>query len=734
MLYQFEEEYPDFARVHLIGQSQQDQMPIYALQLSDDVSGEWQRPALLFVGQVHAEEVLGVEITLSNIQTILQNRDSMPYIQWLYQLDTWWVPTLNPEGHTIVTSNIDTSYRKNKRDTNGNGLFDFSPQIGGDIDGVDINRNFSFNWVHGDTLYQPATNPEDEEYDYYRGPAPMSESEIHAIKTLADQKKFVFSICWHSSRTGDYAERVYYSYNWNDVRPSPDVDIAQSIAQGVADQIVTEIGGNTYAAFPNWSRRGAFHDWMYQEYGTIQLLIEVGTSNLQPQQTLMLNTIERASNGVWWLLNRALVFSMDVASNSMLSGNVSDAVSGLPLAAEIIVEERDAQWFIPRESFAETGRYYRALPTGVYDIRFRRKGYHDALAEDLTIQNSSWTDYDVALSPKATAMAHGYVSSGGQGIPAQMIIKDVPADTLLIDGHYVYHGFEGEYPIEIYSESYYPYLGTIDLEAGPNQLSFNLSPADLLFGEDWEGGTSAWELSGPWVLQDELAMSGHAITDSWGARGFYAQNCDVWIKTAQLIQLPIGTNPLLCFDSRLYTEWDYDPVTVELSTDAENWDELWRSSGCWDFWQKVYVDISSYEGNEVYLRFRLRDQSNSVDLTDPGWTIDNIRIIGGQATANVCASNDLPPVSVLYPNFPNPFNPETTIRFCLAEAGAVSLEIFNVKGQKVRSLFAGCLQWGDHSMLFDGKDLRGSKLSSGMYFLRMKTAGGEQIRKMLLLK
>jgi flagellar hook assembly protein FlgD len=88
----------------------------------------------------------------------------------------------------------------------------------------------------------------------------------------------------------------------------------------------------------------------------------------------------------------------------------------------------------------------------------------------------------------------------------------------------------------------------------------------------------------------------------------------------------------------------------------------------------------------------------------------------------------------LYPNFPNPFNPETTIRFCLAEAGAVSLEIFNVKGQKVRSLFAGCLQWGDHSMLFDGKDLRGSKLSSGMYFLRMKTAGGEQIRKMLLLK
>ena len=104
---------------------------------------------MLFIGQVHAEEVLGVQITMSNIGEILSRRMQLPYNQWINQLDMWFIPTLNPEGHNVVTANMDTSYRKNKRDNNNNGIFDYSIQVGYDIDGVDINRNFSFNWVHG---------------------------------------------------------------------------------------------------------------------------------------------------------------------------------------------------------------------------------------------------------------------------------------------------------------------------------------------------------------------------------------------------------------------------------------------------------------------------------------------------------------------------------------------------------------------------------------------------------
>ncbi|MDD3524619.1 MAG: M14 family zinc carboxypeptidase [Candidatus Cloacimonetes bacterium] len=730
ILFQLEDTYPDIAKVHLIGYSQHESLPIYAMQISDDVNGEWERPAMLFVGQVHAEEVLGVEITLSNIQSILENYDTMPYSQWVYQLDSWWIPTLNPEGHNVVTSNMDTSYRKNKRDNNNNGIFDFSPLVGYDIDGVDINRNFDFNWTHGDTLMQPGGT---EVYDYYRGPAPMSESEITAIKQLADAKKFVYSICWHSSRSGNFSEKVYYSFNWKDVRPSPDLSFAQSIAQGVANKIHKESGGY-YEYYPNASRRGAFHDWMYKEYGTIQLLIEVGTRNLQPLEPLMLDTIQRASNGVWWLMNRALMFSTDVPSSSMLTGHTTDAITGEPIEAEIIIEQRHAPWFVPRTSFADTGRYFKPLPQGSYNILARKKGYWDTLLTNSTVNNSSWTTRNLALQPKTPSIMHGYVNGNGNPIPAQMIIKDFIPDTLAVDGSYIYNGYEGEYPIEIFSEGYFPYLGTIELTPGNNQQSFSLSSATTLFAEDWESGTSAWEIQGPWVLQDQIAKSGNAITDSWGGRGHYAQNCDVWIKTADAITLPAGGNPMLYFDSHLYTEWDHDPVTVEISTDDENWNELWLSSGRQDWWQKIYVDLSEYEGESVYLRFRLRDNSIADELTDPGWTLDNIRVITGSATSNSDLVSDIPVAAALYPNFPNPFNPETTIRFSLAQTDEVSLEVFNLRGQKVRSYRPGTMNPGNHKVIFDGMDDNGSPLASGVYFYRLKAGAFSQSRKMILMK
>jgi len=145
-LFQLESLHSSIAKVYNIGHSQQDSLPIYIMKISDNVAMEEPEPAVLFIGQVHAEEVLGVQITMSNLKEILANRLQTPYNSWIAQLEMWFIPTLNPEGHNVVTSNIDVSYRKNKRDNNNNGIFDFSPLVGYDIDGVDINRNFPFNW------------------------------------------------------------------------------------------------------------------------------------------------------------------------------------------------------------------------------------------------------------------------------------------------------------------------------------------------------------------------------------------------------------------------------------------------------------------------------------------------------------------------------------------------------------------------------------------------------------
>lgn len=367
-------------------------------------------------------------------------------------------------------------------------------------------------------------------------------------------------------------------------------------------------------------------------------------------------------------------------------------------------------------------------------MQTRKKGYWDNINPGLSVRNGSWTTYNPVLSPKETATLQGSVRSGGENVSALMIIGDVYPDTLIIDGSYIYHGYEGEYPIEIFAEGYYPYLGQINLTAGTQHQSFNLSPAEVLFSEDWESGTDAWEIEGPWVLQDELSASGHAITDSWGGRGHYAQNCDVWIKTASPINIPGGTAPMLHFDSHLYTEWDFDPVSVEVSTDGAQWTQVFVKSGRQDWWQKEYVSLENYAGESVYLRFRLVDQSTADELTDPGWTLDNITLITGSATANSDQNTPGLPQAVLYPNYPNPFNPQTTIKYSLAQAEDVSLEIFNLKGQRVKICFAGVQKAGNHDFVWNGSDDHGREVASGIYLYRLSSAKFSQSRKMILMK
>jgi M6 family metalloprotease-like protein len=86
-------------------------------------------------------------------------------------------------------------------------------------------------------------------------------------------------------------------------------------------------------------------------------------------------------------------------------------------------------------------------------------------------------------------------------------------------------------------------------------------------------------------------------------------------------------------------------------------------------------------------------------------------------------------------NYPNPFNPETTIYFNLAEAGKVNLSIYDIKGRLVNTLVNERLDKGTQSVMWQGKDAYGSSVSSGVYFYRLERAlEGSMTRKLILLK
>ncbi len=88
----------------------------------------------------------------------------------------------------------------------------------------------------------------------------------------------------------------------------------------------------------------------------------------------------------------------------------------------------------------------------------------------------------------------------------------------------------------------------------------------------------------------------------------------------------------------------------------------------------------------------------------------------------------------LFPNYPNPFNQSTTIRFTLTAPAWVTLEVFNLLGQNVRTLINRKLAAGTYTLMWDGCTITGLPVASGIYFYRLKAGGFAQIRRMILMR
>ncbi|MCB5228541.1 MAG: S8 family serine peptidase [Candidatus Cloacimonetes bacterium] len=85
-------------------------------------------------------------------------------------------------------------------------------------------------------------------------------------------------------------------------------------------------------------------------------------------------------------------------------------------------------------------------------------------------------------------------------------------------------------------------------------------------------------------------------------------------------------------------------------------------------------------------------------------------------------------------NYPNPFNPSTTISFSLQHKAPVEISIYNQKGQKVHQLYNNELPAGEHSLVWNGKDDNGNQAASGVYYYRMKSGTYTSSRKMIMMK
>lgn len=96
--------------------------------------------------------------------------------------------------------------------------------------------------------------------------------------------------------------------------------------------------------------------------------------------------------------------------------------------------------------------------------------------------------------------------------------------------------------------------------------------------------------------------------------------------------------------------------------------------------------------------------------------------------------NELPRDFCLDQNYPNPFNPSTSIEFYLPKSATVSLKIYNIAGQLVKTLLEGNIMAGDHSVNWDGTNNKGAKTASGVYLYKLNYAGHSWFKKMTLIR
>jgi hypothetical protein len=104
---------------------------------------------------------------------------------------------------------------------------------------------------------------------------------------------------------------------------------------------------------------------------------------------------------------------------------------------------------------------------------------------------------------------------------------------------------------------------------------------------------------------------------------------------------------------------------------------------------------------------------------------------------SMTAEKDNPIIPIkteLFANYPNPFNPETTIKFAVKNDELVSIDVYNIKGQKVKTLIDDVVKKGEYSIVWNGTDDNGKNVSSGIYFYKMKTKDYSAVNKMILLK
>lgn len=459
---------------------------IWAMKVSDNVTSEEDEPAVFYFGNHHAREPLSLETVMYILNYLIDNYGTDPQVTAdINGKQIWFVPLVNPDGHKIVIDQTDVWWRKNVADNNGNG------QVDSNGDGVDPNRNYSWEWGGDGSSGDPYN-------ETYRGTSPASEPEIQAMQNLMLAHHFVTGITYHT-----YGELVLYPYGYANNTVAPDQGALSDLATAMAVSIPGVSGGN-YTPEPSWQlypAAGVTDDFAYGEKGIFCFTIEMATQFIPPAGDV---------DGICQDNLQAALILLHRIDHSVLTGLVKDANSNLPVEAEIFIDGIDNTG-VPRDPYmsdAGFGRYYRLLQDGNYDVTFSSYGYLPQTFTGVNINSTGQTVLDVNLLPSQTVDVSGTVTDLDTGLPvenATVQILDTPLSpvTTNASGQYNIPGvMEGTYTFRVFAPDYATILVPENVSVVNTVFDFQLQESIAWSFESgsfepyWEfGGNASWAIS-----------------------------------------------------------------------------------------------------------------------------------------------------------------------------------------------------------------------------------------------
>ncbi|MFC1683408.1 M14 family zinc carboxypeptidase [Candidatus Zixiibacteriota bacterium] len=262
---------------------------LWAIKVSDNPDVQENEPEILFDALHHAREPITVSVLLNTLNYLCANYGSDPEVTFLVDnRQIWFVPIVNPDGYIYNETNYPSGggmWRKNRRD-NGGGTY-----------GVDLNRNYPYQWGGAGS----SGDPDD---DLYRGPSAGSEPETQAMMSFISSHQFVTQNSYHSvvgSILFPWGYRIGYC---------PEDSLFRAMAGEMASDNGYDVG--TVHDILNYLVSGGTFDWSYGNTTAKPKIYafstEVGGSGFWPEETELPDLVEENLYSDLYLMQVADVF------------------------------------------------------------------------------------------------------------------------------------------------------------------------------------------------------------------------------------------------------------------------------------------------------------------------------------------------------------------------------------------------------------------------------------------